>query len=97
MTCPQCGHKNSPNERFCSRCGASLIGGAKFNKGCFIPMILILSVFVMSAILLLVIDLLDTHAPKIIDRSPTISRPTPVRTPTTVPTTLPATLPSASQ
>ncbi|HEV7300033.1 MAG TPA: hypothetical protein VGN72_11760 [Tepidisphaeraceae bacterium] len=48
MTCPHCSQKNPSNVRYCSRCGGSLVGEPKFNRGCFIPMLLILSVLVMS-------------------------------------------------
>ena len=71
------------------------MGEPKFNRGCFVPMILIASVFVMSAILLLVIDLLERHAPPLIKPAP-LERPVPVRSATTrttqptITTTMPA-------
>ena len=48
MTCPHCKEKNPSNVRYCSRCGGSLVGEPKFNRGCFIPILLILGVLVMS-------------------------------------------------
>ena len=90
MTCTKCGHKNSPNDRFCSTCGGSLVGEAKFNKGCIIPILLIVSVFVMSGLLLWGINLLDTYGPKLVPNS-TPTRSTPFMLPTTAPaTTAPA-------
>lgn len=96
MTCPQCGHKNPATERFCGRCGASLVGGGpRFNKGCFIPIILIASVFVMSVVVLLVIAYLDKHGPKLI-APPPLTRPVLPVLPTARPATVPigTTLPS---
>ena len=92
MTCPQCGHKNSANERYCSRCGASLVGGGpRFNKGCLVPIILIASVFVMSVVVLYVIDYLDKHGPKLVTPPPRTQYPYPDTRPTTAaPTTVPA-------
>jgi len=48
MTCPTCGEKNPNNIRYCAKCGTSLVGQPTFNRGCFIPMILIFATLLAS-------------------------------------------------
>lgn len=42
MTCPTCGEKSPNNVRYCPRCGTNLVGEARLNRGCFIPVLLLL-------------------------------------------------------
>ncbi len=48
MTCPNCSEKNPNNVRYCAKCGESLVARPTFNRGCFIPMILILCTLLAS-------------------------------------------------
>jgi predicted nucleic acid-binding Zn ribbon protein len=82
MTCPQCGVKNASNVRHCTRCGGSLVGEARFNRGCFIPMLLILATLLMSVVVFQLARQLDE--PGVL-----LPMPAPGTPPATRPTTAP--------
>jgi hypothetical protein len=87
MTCPKCQTKNAPTARHCVRCGAQLVGGWQFNKGCFIPVILIGCTLVASVLLYVLIKV-NEEAPE-----PYIDPYVPWRPTTTKSTTAPSSQP----
>ena len=55
MICSQCQHDNAANERYCTRCGKSLVGGPKLNWGCLVPVIMLAVFMVLSLIVYILV------------------------------------------
>jgi hypothetical protein len=82
MTCTTCGEKNPNNVRYCARCGASLVGGPTFNRGCFIPVLLIVCTLLASWVVFEIARVTDDR----FDTRPPVTPTTRFTVPATAPT-----------